>query len=231
MNCTLSPEAVPSTTNRATGGRFAKGNPGGPGNPFARQTAALRAALINGVAERDIQEILDVLLLNAKGGHLPAIKFLFSYVIGKPQPAVNPDVLDVQEMQLFQQSALPPEALETLGRQLPLPFLLQLLHFAQASNEAHAAHDAQETLTAENEKRPQRTEPATRPEPRTASTAPVAVPSTNPAMWVENESERDRVSPGSPGGDFLREQREEIVVGHGVSLGQWATSPSRQRGT
>ncbi len=89
--------------------------------------AALRAALINGVTERDIQEILDVLLLNAKGGHLPTIKFLFAYVIGKPQPAVNPDVLDVQEMQLFQQSALPPEALETLGRQLPLPFLLQLL--------------------------------------------------------------------------------------------------------
>ncbi len=71
MSSTLSAEAVPSTTYRATGGRFAKNNPGGPGNPFARQTAALRAALISGVTERDIQDILDILLLNAKGGHLP----------------------------------------------------------------------------------------------------------------------------------------------------------------
>src|SRR5437660_2256427 len=28
-------------------GRFTKGNPGGPGNPFARKVAALRMALIN----------------------------------------------------------------------------------------------------------------------------------------------------------------------------------------
>src|SRR5271169_4031603 len=77
MSSTISADAVPSTTARATDGRFAKNNPGGPGNPFARQTAALRAYLINHVTERDIQEILDVLLLNAKGGHLPTIKFLF----------------------------------------------------------------------------------------------------------------------------------------------------------
>ena len=46
MSSTTATEAVPSTNVRATGGRFAKNNPGGPGNPFARQTAALRAYLI-----------------------------------------------------------------------------------------------------------------------------------------------------------------------------------------
>jgi hypothetical protein len=134
MSSTLSAEAVPTTNNRATGGRFAVGNPGGPGNPFARQMAGLRSALVNGVTERDIQDILDILLLNAKGGHLPTIKFLFAYVIGKPKPVVEPDLLDLQEMQQLQQSALPPEALETLSGQLPLDFQVQLTRFAQAEN-------------------------------------------------------------------------------------------------
>src|SRR5580692_9949698 len=142
MTSTLSPEAVPSTTDRATGGRFAKNNPGGPGNPFARQTAALRAYLINHVTERDLQDILDILLLNAKGGHLPSIKFLFSYVIGKPKPVVEPDLLDLQEMQMLQQSALPSETLETLCGQLPLDLQVQLTRFTQTENTAAAVQTA-----------------------------------------------------------------------------------------
>ena len=141
MNSTLSPEAVPSS-DRAPNGRFAQNNPGGPGNPFARQMAALRAALINAVTERDIQDILDVLLLNAKGGHLPSIKFLFSYVIGKPKPVVEPDLLDLQEMQMLQQSALPTEALETLCGQLPLDLQVQLTRFTQADNATTAVQTA-----------------------------------------------------------------------------------------
>src|SRR5580693_8474513 len=142
MSSTFSPEAVPSTTARETSGRFAKNNPGGPGNLFARQTAALRAALINGVTERDIQEILDVLLLNAKGGHLPTIKLLFSYVLGKPKPVVEPDLLDLQEMQLLQHGAVPTEALETLCGQLPLDLQVQLTRFTQADNAAAAVQTA-----------------------------------------------------------------------------------------
>jgi hypothetical protein len=134
MNSTISPEAAPSATHRAPGGLFAKGNSGGPGNPFARQTAALRAALINAVTERDIQDIVDVLLLNAKGGNLPNIKLLFSYVLGKPKPVVEPDLLDLQEMQMLQQGALPAEALETLCAQLPLDLQVQLTRFTQTQN-------------------------------------------------------------------------------------------------
>src|SRR5438270_761121 len=105
MSSPRSAEAVSATSDRETTGRFARNNPGGLGNPFARQTAALRAYLINHVTERDIQDILDILLLNAKGGHLPSIKFLFSYVLGKPKPVVEPDLLDLQEIQMLQQSA------------------------------------------------------------------------------------------------------------------------------
>src|SRR6516165_6319926 len=146
MSSTTSAEAVHSTTNRASG-RFAKGNPGGPGNPFARQTAALRAYLINHVTERDIQDILDILLLNAKGGHLPTIKFLFSYVLGKPKPVVEPDLLDLQEMQMLHQSALPPEALEALCNQMPLDFQVQLTRFSQDLNQVQAARAVAEQTT------------------------------------------------------------------------------------
>jgi hypothetical protein len=197
-----------SSSDRETNGRFAKNNPGGPGNPFARQTAALRAALINGVTERDIQDILDILLLNAKAGHLPTIKFLFAYVIGKPQPAVNPDALDVQEMQLFQQGAISAEKLEGLCRQLPLPFQLQLTHFSQAMNELHAAEEAQDALAAEEA-----------PPPSSTETTP-AVPPAAPSPNGENGPSRPAASEPAPspngengrrpkrvGFDWLRELR------------------------
>jgi hypothetical protein len=133
-----SPPAVTSNPDRAAGGRFAVGNAGGPGNPFARQTAALRAYLIEHVTERDLQDILDILLLNAKGGHLPTIKLLFSYVLGKPKSVVEPDLLDLQEMQMLQQAAQAPGALETLCNQLPLDFQVGLTRHAQAENAATA---------------------------------------------------------------------------------------------
>jgi hypothetical protein len=148
MSSLNSAEAGPATTDRETNGRFASNNLGGPGNPFARQTAALRAYLINHVTERDIQDILDILLLNAKGGHLPTIKFLFSYVLGKPKPVVEPDLLDLQEMQMLQQSALPPEALETMCNQLPLDFQARMTHFSQAENAAAAVRTVQDNKPA-----------------------------------------------------------------------------------
>ncbi len=178
MSSTLSAEAVPTTNDRATGGRFAKNNPGGPGNPFARQTAALRAYLINHVTERDIQDILDILLLNAKGGHLPTIKFLFSYVLGKPKPVVEPDLLDLQEMHMLQQSALPPEALETLCDQLPLDFQVHLTRFTQAENVAATVQTARDH------------EPAAATSPPT----PPSAPSTNDDFGEQ----RDSAAAGAP---------------------------------
>src|SRR5439155_25512773 len=84
-------------TGRDPKGRFAAGNAGGPGNPFARQTAQLRAALVQRVTSEDMGVIADELIFKARNGNLAAIKLLFQYVIGKPTVAVNPDTLDVQE--------------------------------------------------------------------------------------------------------------------------------------
>jgi hypothetical protein len=82
---------------RGTNGRFLPGNPGGPGNPFARQAAQLRAALVHRVKNEDMESIADELVLKATYGNLAATKLLFQYVLGKPAEPVNPDTLDIQE--------------------------------------------------------------------------------------------------------------------------------------
>jgi hypothetical protein len=89
----------PTNNGRDARGRFAAGNAGGPGNPFARQVAKLRAALVQRVTEADIQHIAERLIVMAKSGDMAATKLLFLYVLGKPAEAVNPDTLDVEEWQ------------------------------------------------------------------------------------------------------------------------------------
>ena len=90
-------EPTRPTAERDAKGRFVKGNPGGPGNPFARQVARLRSALVNRVTEADMERIAEDLLVKARLGDLAAIKLLFLYVLGKPAQAVNPDTLDIEE--------------------------------------------------------------------------------------------------------------------------------------
>jgi hypothetical protein len=258
-------EATPSPSGRAADGKFAPGNQFGPGNPFARKCAAFRAALMEAVTEQDIKDIAVKLRDDAKAGDKAAVKLLFQYVIGKPQPAVDPDTLDLQEMRAYLAGAVPPEVVEEMQRGLPLAMLLKIWPFflfakeqtnLQGAADRHGACEQrrQERAQRKAERRRQRQEArqqATSPQPEAdaAAAEPDAppspnghfrengfasaeqAPSANPAMWVANATERDGVSPASPGGDFLREQREEMVIGHGVGLGWWALSPSRQRGT
>lgn len=82
---------------RDSDGKFAKGNLGGPGNPFARQTAALRKELINSVTRDDIRAIAHKLMEQSKSGDVPSAKLLLGYLIGKPAPAVDPDLLNLLE--------------------------------------------------------------------------------------------------------------------------------------
>jgi hypothetical protein len=94
---------------RESNGRFAKGNKGGPGNPFARKVAQLRAALVNFVTEDDMKHLCFVLKMRAEGGDMVAMKLLFQYVLGKPAETVDPDRLDVDEWQKMQEKSRPPE--------------------------------------------------------------------------------------------------------------------------
>src|ERR1043165_2305411 len=100
----LNPCGIPQLDiGRDVHGRFRKGNPGGPGNPFARKVAALRKALLDMVSEQDLREIVVLLKHKAQSGDLTAIRLLFQYCIGRPEPVKDPDRMDVDEWQRLQE--------------------------------------------------------------------------------------------------------------------------------
>jgi hypothetical protein len=82
-------------------GRFQAGNPGGVGNPYARQVAMLRRELMQRTRPEEIREIGDKLIVLAKEGNVQAAKVVFSYTLGLPTPAPEPDRVAVDEMTLF----------------------------------------------------------------------------------------------------------------------------------
>src|SRR5262249_32606988 len=88
-------------------GRFTKGNPGGPGNPFARRVAALRSLLLELVSDDDLRQVAQVLLEQAKQGDHAAVKLLFQYLLGKPSSPVDPDRLELDETPFSAQGASP----------------------------------------------------------------------------------------------------------------------------
>jgi hypothetical protein len=124
-------ESGPSpSANGANGrdqrGRFAKGNSGGPGNPFARRTAMLRRVLSTAVTEKDIAAIAKRLLEQAKAGDVAAARLLLSYAIGQPTEAVDPDTLDQQEWAIFRQVPVPAPEVERLIHDVPVDFACEM---------------------------------------------------------------------------------------------------------
>ena len=85
-------------------GRFAAGNRLAVGNPFARRVAALRQAFLKEVKAEDIAAIASALLAKAKAGDVAAAKLVLAYTVGKPQDTVDPDHLDLDEWQKFQET-------------------------------------------------------------------------------------------------------------------------------
>jgi hypothetical protein len=93
-------EPTAREAGRDSQGRFSKGNPGGPGNPFARQVGRLRTVLLERLDEDKLRAIADKLLELAMEGDVAAMRLLLSYTLGRPAAAVEPDELDVQEIEL-----------------------------------------------------------------------------------------------------------------------------------
>jgi len=109
-----------TNTQSENKGRFAPGNPGGPGNPFARQVAALRQALLNSVTADDIQAVARALIQRASEGNVQAAKLLLSYAIGKPQPAPEPDHMDVDEWNVYRETVpMKQESAAVVGSGVP----------------------------------------------------------------------------------------------------------------
>lgn len=76
------------TPNRSNGrdsnGRFARGNPGGPGNPHAKRAGQLRSAVLNAVTEEDMNEIIRSLIEAAKAGDVQSAKVVLERTLGTP---------------------------------------------------------------------------------------------------------------------------------------------------
>ncbi|MBY0523586.1 MAG: hypothetical protein K2R98_09305 [Gemmataceae bacterium] len=107
-------------TDRDARGRFARGNPGGTGNPFARQVASLRAALVDAVNEQDVRDIAAALLRAAKNGNVAAAKLLLAYCVGKPGETPDPDRLDVDEWNLVKETSVPGRQMTTAVQRVPV---------------------------------------------------------------------------------------------------------------
>ena len=111
---------------RDANGRFAIGNDGGPGNPFARQTAALHSAFLQRATPQDMKAIADKLFEQAKAGNVVAAKLVLQYTIGKPAPAVQPDNLDAEEWEHSKTTAWKPlrELQMGMGPGLEFPLMM-----------------------------------------------------------------------------------------------------------
>lgn len=71
-------------------GRFAKGNSGGPGNPYAKRAAALHAALMDSITPDDIRAIAQKLIERAKAGDIHSAKEVLTRVVGRPREGFVP---------------------------------------------------------------------------------------------------------------------------------------------
>ena len=172
-----SPSSQPHSEHDARG-RFAKGNKGGPGNPFNRQVAALRQVLLQRVSTDDIAAVVDQLLLKAKAGELAAIRLLLSYTVGKPTRTVDPDRIDIQEVEIFNEEAISAEQLmrpiERMRAGLAADILratLPVLQQEQCQQGSQMFQQFEDELAQENAEAQAQKEqpaPATQPEPARA---------------------------------------------------------------
>src|SRR6266851_1914205 len=117
----------PAANGRDARGRFVPGNPGGPGNPYARRVAELRQVMLECVTTKEMEIIVGELMVQAKCGNLAAIKLLFQYIIGKPPAAVDPDTLDVQEVEQYRRAPEHATISEIVGARMPADLACDLL--------------------------------------------------------------------------------------------------------
>ncbi len=163
----LAPDAP--TNGPDANGRFAPGNVGGPSNPFARRVAELRKVMLDCVTNKEMETIVGELLVQAQMGKLAAIKLLFQYVLGKPAATVNPDTLDLQEVEQYRQAPEPAVLQEILGARMPADLACTLMRTvlpyvgrSQADLIAETLLGPEPDAEADDE---EAVEPATRPAP------------------------------------------------------------------
>ena len=87
-------------------------------NPYARQTAKLRSAVLDTMNEVEIRLITQRLLTSALQGDIAAIKLVFAYAIGKPENCFNPDEVDRLEWETRQCLSIPLDEVEAITERM-----------------------------------------------------------------------------------------------------------------
>jgi hypothetical protein len=135
-----------ASPGRDANGRFAKGNPGGPGNPFARRTARLRRAFSEAVSEEDLVAVVQTITRKAKEGDLAAAKLLLAYVVGKPGPVIEPDTLDLAEFKHYEEEVRHYRSLPAVAASADLGLACTIARAARPAMADTAARDLGEAL-------------------------------------------------------------------------------------
>jgi hypothetical protein len=191
---------TPPPSGRDARGRFTKNNPGGPGNPFARQSAAFHQAVRAAVSKEQMLAITNKLTELALAGNLTAIKLLFAYTAGRPREAVDADTLDIQEWALWRQApamlqempgvvqSLTAEHACLLAREIQpevsADLVTQVAQGMQKRNERDAA------ATARKQARTEQKAAAAPMQTETTEEKPVATPEQPPTRNGDNGSDR-----------------------------------------
>lgn len=93
----MNPSANGKNGGRDACGRFAPGNPGGPGNPYARAVAAFRRALYAAVSPDDVTRLVQALRDRALDGDAACARLLLRYLVGDPDLSFHPRNIDEEE--------------------------------------------------------------------------------------------------------------------------------------
>ena len=197
-----------STQGRDGAGKFTPGNPGGPGNPYARQSARLKKAVLEVMNEAEVRLIAQKLLTQALQGDVPSIKLAFAYAIGKPGDAVNPDEIDALEWEMRNRLSVSLEAVEALTGRVPVR---QANAVAEAVAQPVALQVGQEIVRRLQERGilpPERKAPA-------PTTAPP------PGARTPGGSASDRKGGGSPAFPPGQDRRPEVRPAHKDDAGAY----------
>jgi hypothetical protein len=115
------PEAcVSPKPQRDANGRFARGNSGGPGNPFGRRLAQLRECLLRSATDENIERLANMLMERAFAGDMAAAKLLLLYWIGKPKDVAEPDRVEVEEWELAREHVVRPDVAQETFASMPV---------------------------------------------------------------------------------------------------------------
>jgi len=202
---TAANSAPTEPAGRDSSGRFCRGNKGGPGNPFARKTAALRQALLDTVTAEDLQAIVRQLIQKAKEGDVSAARLVLSYTVGKPDKAVDPDNVDRHEWQQFQQDRVLSDDLLALIGGVQAPLACGILRAVLPIMQQQAAHNLGQ-LMQDSLKEPAVAADADQPEPDEDAELPdeaepvAAGPQAPAAPRTRTKQQRatGKAAPGSP---------------------------------